>query len=506
MKKIEEFSPKFRELFNRASDAMYLWDVKEDGSPGLCLEVNNAACNMLGYSKKEFLNMTPQNIDDIISAEKIPQVMNQLKAEGHSTFEMVHLAKDGKEIPVEISSHLFTMLDREVILSISRDISDRKQVEGELRKYQYHLKGQLDKNAIKLTKINKKLRSEISERQKAEKEINQQNKFLNSIIESLPHPFYVINTKDYLVKIANPAANKTGISINLPCYSLTHKRDAPCGSKEHPCPLEQLKNTKKPVSVEHLHYDGNGDLRIFEVNGFPVLDHKGEIFQMIVYSQDITDRKIAEEQIKASLKEKEVLLEEIHHRVKNNLQIMYSLISIQSEYIENEKYKKTFKDFQNQIMSMALVHEILYKTKDLTKIDLKKYIENLLQSLFASYGIKASKITATIEVESAKLGVDTVILCGLIINELVSNSLKYAFPDNNCGKIRIALHAKGKTEFEMMVSDNGIGLPKYLNPEKTESFGLQMVNVLVKGNLHGDISLNRTGGTEYKISFNTAEK
>ena len=106
--------------------------------------------------------------------------------------------------------------------------------------------------------------------------------------------------------------------------------------------------------------------------------------------------------------------------------------------------------------------------------------------------------------ESAYLGVDTVILCGLIINELVSNSLKYAFPGNNRGNIRVALHAKGKTEFEMMVSDNGIGLPKDLDPENTESFGLQMVNVLVKGNLHGEISLNISGGTEYIISFNTA--
>ena len=504
MKKVEEFSPKFRELFNRANEAIYLWEVREDGSPGLCLEVNHAACKMLGYSKKEFFRMTFQDIDDDVSAEKIPQLMNQLRAQGHSTFEMIHIAKDGRRIPVEISSHLFTMLNKKVILSITQDISDRKEIEGELRKYQYHLKGQLDEHEIELTKINKKLRSEISERKKAEEEINQQNKFLNSIIESLPHPFYVINTKDYFVKIANPAAIKTGISINFPCYSLMHKRDAPCESKEHPCPLEQLKKTKKPVIVEHLHYDGKGNIRIFEVNGFPVIDHKGKIIQMIVYSQDITDRKIAEEQIKASLKEKEILLEEIHHRVKNNLQIMYSLISIQSEYIENEKYKKTFKDFQNQIMSMALVHEILYKTKDLTKIDLKKYIENLLQSLFTSYGIKSSKITATIQVESAYLGVDTVILCGLIINELVSNSLKYAFPGNNRGNIRVALHAKGKTEFEMMVSDNGIGLPKDLDPENTESFGLQMVNVLVKGNLHGEISLNISGGTEYIISFNTA--
>ncbi len=339
------------------------------------------------------------------------------------------------------------------------------------------------------------------ERKKEEIEIIKQNEFLKNVIDSFPHPFYVIDTTNYLVKIANPAAVKTGIVTDSPCYSLMHKRNTPCESKEHPCPLEKLRKTKSPVIVEHLHYDNDGNVRIFEVNGFPVFDNDGKIFQMIVYSQDITDRRRAEEQVKASLKEKEILLEEIHHRVKNNLQIMYSLISIQSEYIKNEKYKKIFKDFQNQIMSMSLVHENLYRTKDLNKIDLNDYINNLISSLFTSYGIKSSKIIVKIDVENVYLGVNNAILCGLIINELVSNSIKYAFPGNKRGEVKISFHLKGKKKFQLIVNDNGIGLPKGIDLQSTESFGLQMVNELVRGNLHGDISVNRTKGTEYQINF-----
>jgi PAS domain S-box-containing protein len=498
---LRESEEKFRELFNNANDAIYLWELREDGSPGRCIEVNDVACRMLGYSKSELLTLTPKDIDAEESIPKIPAIMSQLLTKGQTTFEMIHAAKDGRKIPVEINSHIFTLHKKKIILSITRDITERKRVENELRRHRNHLEELVKERTAKLLTANKQLHQEMSERERAEEKIRQQNEYMNSIIESLPHPFYVIDANDYTIKIANSAANKSGVSINSTCYLLTHNRNIPCGSEEHPCPLERVRSTKRPAIVEHIHYDNEGNAKTVEIHGYPFFDYEGNITQMIVYSQDITGRKRAEEQIKASLKEKEVLLGEIHHRVKNNLQVIYSLLSIQSGYVKHRQYSDIFKDCQNQIMSMALVHDKLYQTQNLGNINLQDYIKNLAEFLFTSYGINPTEIALFVDVENVSLGVDTVIICGLIINELVSNALKHAFTDGQSGEIKIALHSLGDHKFRLLVSDNGMGLPKNLDFKNTESFGLQMVNVLVEGRLRGEVELDRTNGTGFQIRF-----
>ncbi|MFQ5584356.1 MAG: sensor histidine kinase, partial [Calditrichia bacterium] len=202
-----------------------------------------------------------------------------------------------------------------------------------------------------------------------------------------------------------------------------------------------------------------------------------------------------------SLEEKEILPGEIHHRVKNNLQIIYSLLSIQAGYVKIKQYSDIFKDCQNRIMSIALAHEKLYQSNSLAHINLDEYINNLADTLFDSYGVIRGNISLIVDVENISLGIDTAILCGLILNELISNSLKHAFPNGQSGEIKILLHVLNGDEYQLIVSDNGIGIPEELDFRNTETFGLQMVNVLVEGKMRGSVELNISNGTEFHITF-----
>jgi two-component sensor histidine kinase len=203
----------------------------------------------------------------------------------------------------------------------------------------------------------------------------------------------------------------------------------------------------------------------------------------------------------ASLKEKEVLLREIHHRVKNNMQVISSLIRLQSRNVKDEQQIEMLKESQNRIKAMALIHEKLYRSKDLANIDFNDYIKNLVNDLFLSYKVSTGKVTLKMNIETVSFGIDTAIPCGLIVNELVSNSLKYAFPEGRDGEIKISLRSPEEGDIELIVSDNGVGIPKDLDFRNTESLGLRLITNLTEKQLQGKVELNRNNGTEFQIKF-----
>jgi PAS domain S-box-containing protein len=221
---------------------------------------------------------------------------------------------------------------------------------------------------------------------------------------------------------------------------------------------------------------------------------------IVAVQQDITEQRQAEEQIKASLKEKEILLKEIHHRVKNNLQIIYSILRLQRRSLKDPRAAASLLDSQNRIESIALIHEKLYQTGNLAQVDFSEYIPGIVSNLISSYSTPSKNIELNIEVEPIFLDIDKAIPCGLIINELISNSLKHAFSGDQTGQVQIGFHGDEHCNITLVVKDDGIGLPGDLNIAQAETLGLQLVQDFVD-QLKGNSQIDRRHGTEFRITF-----
>jgi two-component sensor histidine kinase len=217
-------------------------------------------------------------------------------------------------------------------------------------------------------------------------------------------------------------------------------------------------------------------------------------------NRDISDRKTYQIELEQSLIEKETLLYEIHHRVKNNLTVVSSLLKLQANSMEDERLTAALMDSQNRVQSMSAIHETLYQSDNLSAVDMKTYLSNLAGSVAQNYSI-GSKVNLLIKAENILIGAKQASPVGLIINELITNSLKYAFPNNLEGKIKISLR-KAENQFELKYADDGTGIPKDFDWKRSSTLGLKLVRTLVENQLDGSIDLDKTIGTKFTIKFN----
>jgi PAS domain S-box-containing protein len=265
--------------------------------------------------------------------------------------------------------------------------------------------------------------------------------------------------------------------------------------------IEQNYNTFEEETIEK---DKQGNLFYFINNAAGVIED-GHLTRVWGVQRDITEKKKADEALKHSLKEKEILLKEIHHRVKNNLQIVTSLLKLQSSYVDDDKVKQLFKESQNRVQSMSLIHQKLYQSKDLSHINFKDYIETVVLHLQHSYGMLEDKVKIIIDVKDIAMPIDNAVPAGLIINELISNSLKHAFPGGRTGEIFIHLaYDEFKKEYWLIIRDTGIGIPKGFDYKNANTFGLKLVTTLI-GQMGGTMELASYGGSEYRITFKSSD-
>jgi len=297
------------------------------------------------------------------------------------------------------------------------------------------------------------------------------------------------------------------------------------------------------ISIDDFKIDTNSDVRYLSIRLFPTLSSDNIITHFILMAEDITFRKMAEEKLKkvneelevrvqertsellilnetlqeeivehgldeeklkVSLKEKEVLLKEIHHRVKNNMQIVSSMLDLQAKYVNNPELTRVFKDSQSRIRSMALIHEKLYMSDNLAKINFKEYTNTLARNLYISFRLDKC-IEIRTEVENIWFNIDTSIPLGLIINELVSNSLIHAFQDRENGIVTITISKKENDTYHLIVKDDGIGMKNTVNISQSKTLGLKLVNALVK-QINGDMKIKSDRGTCFQIIFSCSEK
>jgi PAS domain S-box-containing protein len=244
----------------------------------------------------------------------------------------------------------------------------------------------------------------------------------------------------------------------------------------------------------------DGSPFVGSVSAVAVKDEQGHVKYYDGIIDDITERKRAEEALRASLREKEVLLREVHHRVKNNMQVISSLFNLQAGHTTNEECRGILKEGQTRIRSMSLVHEKLYQSRDLSKIDFAGYIQSLAVHLLHVYLVNPAQVRMETDFEDVSLDINSAVPCGLILNELISNALKHAFSEGRTGVIKIGLRRGPGGAVELRVADDGVGFPKGLDFRKAESFGLQIVNLLVD-QLEATIEIDRTKGTAFTVTF-----
>ncbi|WP_027254554.1 PAS domain S-box protein [Planktothrix agardhii] len=259
---------------------------------------------------------------------------------------------------------------------------------------------------------------------------------------------------------------------------------------------QELRGRKRVITNEEISLvDG----RTFERDYVPIMIQGVSQGHLWMY-RDITERKKAEDTLVTSLREKEVLLKEIHHRVKNNLLVVSNLLEFQSDMFTEPELIKVLDDSRNRIYSMALIHEKLYRSTNLEKINFADYLEDLIDNLFDSYNIQAGQIEFKLDIEPVGLNIETAQPCGLIVNELVSNTLKHAFPNGRSGIVYLGLHQNQEDKIILTVRDNGIGFPAGVDFRNVESLGMELVCTLTE-QIEGTITLNQENGTLFTLSF-----
>jgi PAS domain S-box-containing protein len=342
---------------------------------------------------------------------------------------------------------------------------------------------------------------DITERKKAEELLLAQREYLRTVIDTDPNFVFAKDWDGKFTLVNKAVAENYGTTVD----NLIGRSDADFNSNIHE--VEHFLNddrevisTGKPkfIPEERVTDSRSGMTKWFQTIKVPLKGSDGE-YHVLGVAADITARKLAEEITWKSLKEKELLLKEIHHRVKNNLQIIISLLKLQSKYVYDPRDLEIFNKSRSRVETMSLIHEKLYKSADISQIDIGNYLNDLVKHLLSAYNISTARIDFSINAENILLTIDTAIPCGLIVNELINNILKHAFPDGYIGKIELNLRRSDENVI-LEVIDNGIGIPESFELDKSDSLGMQLVDTLVR-QLDGVIEVNSSNGTKFTIEF-----
>ncbi len=343
---------------------------------------------------------------------------------------------------------------------------------------------------------------DISELVDAEEALRHSEEHFRALTENVTDVVVIVSA-DGTIQYASPSIEREygfdpGEFVGQRVLSFVHPEDI---SKATIALAEARQQARTTVSIAVRFQHITSKWRTFHCVINNLLEHPA-VSGIVVNAHDVTDQTLAEEQLRASLAEKETLLKEIHHRVKNNMQVIASLLSLQSGIINDPATRAQFEDSQNRIRSMALVHERLYRSQDLTSIDFKEYVEELTGHLMQSYRLQCKKVEVVIDVEHIQLDIDTAIPCGLIINELMSNALKHAFPNGAEGIIKIEARRDGVDSYCLSVRDNGVGMPSDIDLAHSKTLGLQLVSSLSR-QLNGIVSLDTENGTRVTLRFSS---
>jgi PAS domain S-box-containing protein len=463
---LRQSEERFRRVVESAPNAMVMIDAS-----GRIDMVNAQAERLFGYQREELLGQSVEILVPDRFRGQHPGLRRSFFGDPKSRpmgvgRDLYGLRKNGSEFPVEIGLNPIETGDGVMVLSAIVDLSGRKRMEERFKR----------------------------------------------VVEFAPNAMVMINDHGRIEMVNAQTETLFGYDrgelLGQPVEILVPQRLR----ERHP----ELRRSffgdpkSRPMGVGRDLYAvrKNGTEFPVEIGLNPIETDEGTMVLSSIV--DISDRKQREQLVQQALKEKDILLGEIHHRVKNNLHIIHSLLDLQSARITDAGVQEMLRESQNRIRSMALIHQTLYESKDFAGVDFATFLDTLIPTLISSYGIDPFRIALSIQADDVKLPINLAIPCGLMVNELVSNALKHAFPDNRSGEIAVTLHAEPKPDSPgelvvLSIGDDGVGLAASVDIETSETLGLRLV-LLLTDQLHGTLDIHRAGPTRFTITFPLVEE
>ena len=455
---LRENEERVRLILDTALDGVITIDER-----GTITSWNKEAERTFGWKQAEILGQS-------LTATIIPLRFREAHERGLQRFMATHegavlnerieftgLRRDGSEIPLEMAITPIRLGERFIFSAFLRDISSRKQAEMGLA----HLAAIVESSADSI--VGKTLEGKI------------------------------VSWNQGAERIYGYAAHEVkGRSIGI---LIPSERAA-----ELPTLLERVGLGERIENYETVRVAKDGRRIPVSLTLSPIKDAAGKITGVSTITRDITERKRTEAQIAASLKEKEVLLKEIHHRVKNNLQFVSSLLNLQSNVLQDERLLAILRESRDRVRTMALIHEKLYQSSDLARIEIKQHIRDLALMVFRSYSPGSNAIKLDVQVDDVSLAIEMAVPLSFILNEIISNCLKHAFPDGREGRITIQFLQDAHGRFHLVASDNGVGLPADFSLVDSGSLGLRLVQILVD-QLSGEFTYRSNGGAQFEVTF-----
>ncbi|MFA5269936.1 MAG: PAS domain S-box protein [Methanoregula sp.] len=446
---------RYHMLFDSAMDAIIIHDPS-----GKILNANQIASRHSGYSVNKLQELRLQDLGLFPSGGLSAEQNTELQSKGYYLFESLLMTRDGTPLPVEVICKIIEYSGRPAILSTVRDITERRLAKEALMESEtrYQMIGDLVPFGVWATDAQGNL-TYLSESFLSVLGTTLEDCRKNGWMHLLPREDYDRTVADW----------------------------------------QQCIQTGGFWDYEYRIVDRKGKVFIVLSRGAPHTDSAGTITSWVGLHLDITERKRYEGRLETSLREKEVIIKEVHHRVKNNMQVISGFLELQSNYIDDPQAVEKLTECQRRVRTMALVHEKLYQSKSLGVINAAEYIKSLVADLMNSYTI-STPVDVTVDVDDVSINIDMAIPCGLIINELVSNSLKYAFTGRESGRLSVVMHHREDHMFCLTVQDDGVGLPVDYEARSAASLGTQLVSVLVR-QLGGEITTETDHGARFTITF-----
>jgi len=474
------------EILSTMNEALVLLNSK-----GNVVTTNQAALDLLGYSEKDLKgkNLNTIFVDEEVAKRIMNEVILKRKAKN---YDCALKTKDGDSVGVLLSCSLVHHDEKlSGVVCVARDVREQLEARKEIEKSEARYRDLVEKAGIAIL-------------------VDDRDGFFKYFNKRFADLF------GYSVKEMEKQAIQT----------LVHPEDVGWVMNYH---NSRFKGEKVPHRYEFRGIRKDGTVLHLEID-VTALRERGRIVGTRSYIWDISERKKIEGQLRkarseletrveertedlvranealqTAVAEKEVLLREIHHRVKNNLQVISSILNLQSRYANDDHTRAVLEESRSRIQSMTMVYEQLYQAEDLSRIDFRTYVSNLTEALHASHHANHEAITLNNDIDDFLLDIGTAIPCGLIISELVLNALKHAFPGGMQGRIGVTFRAGKNMQCTLIVKDNGVGLPESLNLDSANTLGLQLVRALAD-QLEGSIQMVRESGTEFIIKFKRGDR